>query len=128
MFKNHPAYNTVGFQHIEDLSGTWGVKEGHSLYTQHLQKLGLLKGLQRYLAELEPLPDQERRFIAESLPLPAEEYIDPFIGRRVARYIDGYETCSVCTIVAVKQLYFHGLVSGAQKWYTNHTRRLKVCR
>ena len=90
MFANHAAYHALGFDHIEDLSGTWGVKEGHSGYTQHLQRLGLLSGLQEYLAELEPLPDQQRRFVAEALPLPAEEYIDAYIGRRVAQYVDDY--------------------------------------
>ena len=90
MFANHAAYHALGFDHIEDLSGTWGVKEGHSGYTQHLQRLGLLDGLQKYLAELEPLPDQQRRFVAEALPLPAEEYIDAYIGRRVAQYVDDY--------------------------------------
>ena len=90
MLANHAAYHALGFDHIEDLSGTWGVKEGHSGYTQHLQQLGLLGGLQEYLAELEPLPDQQRRFVAEALPLPAEEYIDAYIGRRVAQYVDDY--------------------------------------
>lgn len=101
LYANKEKFKSIGFDHIEDMSGTWGVIDGkdighgndiaRSVYTDHLKSLGLLKPLQEYLKKLDAKPDQERRFIAESLPIPAEHYIDSFIGHRVEKYIDQYE-------------------------------------
>ena len=90
LYANEERYRAIGFDHIEDMSGTWGVIGGTSVYTDHLQRLGLLGELRRYLKQLEDRPDEERRFIGEALPLPAEHYIDAFIARRVARYVDAF--------------------------------------
>lgn len=57
-------------------------------YTDHLEQPGLLDGLQSYLRALDAQPDQERRFVAEALPISAEHYIDAFVGQCVERYID----------------------------------------
>ena len=91
LYANEERYRAIGFDHIEDLSGTWGVIGGTSVYTDHLEQLGLLQELRRYLKDLEDQPDQERRFIGEALPLPAEHYIDPFIAQRVEQYVEGYQ-------------------------------------
>ena len=58
LYANEPLYRQIGFDHIEDLSGTWGIIEGRSIYTDHLKKLGLLDGVRQYLGELEGKPDQ----------------------------------------------------------------------
>ena len=92
MYANEPSLRTIGFDHVEDLSGTWGIIAGKSLYTDYLESLGKLRPVQRYLKELEDKPDEERRFIAEPLPgLDADDYIDAFIGRRVEKYVDEYD-------------------------------------
>ncbi len=91
LYANEPLYRQIGFDHIEDLSGTWGIIGGRSIYTEHLEKLGLLDGVRQYLGELEGKPDQERRFVAEALPLPAGQYIDPFIAGRVEKYLAAYQ-------------------------------------
>ena len=90
LYANEESYRAIGFDHIEDLSGTWGVIGGTSVYTDHLQRLGLLEGLRHYLKDLEDKPDQERRFIGEALPLPAEHYIDAFVAQRVESYVGAY--------------------------------------
>jgi len=93
LYANEPSYRAIGFDHVEDMSGTWGIIEGKSVYTDYLDSLGVLKPVQRYLKELEDKPDEIRRFIAEPLPgLDAEHYIDAFIGRRVQKYIDEYDS------------------------------------
>ena len=84
-------YHAVGFDHIEDMPGTWGCIHTKSMYTDYLAELGLLDRLRDYLRDLEAKPDEVRRFIAEPLPIPSEAYIDSFIGRRVTKYIDEYE-------------------------------------
>lgn len=92
LYATAPKYRAIGFDHIEDLSGTWGVIGGRSLYTDHLEQHGLMQRLREYLRQLEAQPDQVRRFVAEPLPIPAEHYIDAFIADRVARYVDGYDS------------------------------------
>ena len=88
LYANEPAYHEAGFDHVEDMSGTWGIIGGTSVYTDHLKSLGLLEPVRCHLKALEEKPDEIRRFIAEPLPLPAEHYIDAFIAGRVTRYID----------------------------------------
>lgn len=90
LYANHPKYQTLGFDHIEDLSGTWGIIDGKSVYVDYLRDLGLHSRLATYLRELEEMPDSVRRFVAEPLPIDADHYIDTFIGRRVEKYIDEY--------------------------------------
>ena len=85
-------YNAIGFDHIEDMPGTWGCLDTKSIYTDYLADLGLLDQLRDYLGDLDAKPDEVRRFIAEPLPIPAEAYIDAFIGRRVTKYIAEYES------------------------------------
>ena len=97
LYANEPNYHAIGFDHIEDLSGTWGIIAGKSVYTDYLQSLGLLVPVQQYLKELESKPDEIRRFIAEPLPFPgaeepADHYIDAFIARRVERYVEAYDS------------------------------------
>jgi choline-sulfatase len=96
LYANVAAYHAIGFDHIEDMSGTWGIIEGKSVYTDYLEKRDLLEPVRRYLKELEDKPDELRRYVAEPLPFPgaedpAEHYIDAFIGRRVERYVDQYD-------------------------------------
>ena len=91
LFLNHPKYNAIGFDHIEDLSGTWGIIEGESVYVDYLKSQGLHERLANYLKDLEEKPDEVRRFIAEPLPIDAQHYIDAFIGRRVEKYVDEYD-------------------------------------
>lgn len=91
LYDNHPNYHAIGFDHIEDLSGTWGIIEGDSVYVDYLKELGLHEKLAKYLKDLEDKPDEVRRFIAEPLPIDAEHYIDAFIGRRIEKYVDEYE-------------------------------------
>ena len=86
----YPKYAAIGFEYIEDMPGTWGSTQSDSIYTDHLRDQGLLRTLREYLLDLEAKPDQERRFIAEPLPIPEEAYMDAFIGRRVAKYVDEY--------------------------------------
>ncbi len=90
LYANHPRYQAAGFDHIEDMSGTWGIIEGEGVYVDHLKALGLHKPAAKYLKELEDKPDEIRRFIAEPLPLPEEHYIDAFIADRVEKYVDEY--------------------------------------
>ena len=92
LYLNHPNYNMIGFDHIEDMSGTWGIIEGKSIYTDYLENLDLKNNLSKYLKDLEDKPDLVRRFIAEPLPIEPENYIDSFIGRRVSHYVDEYES------------------------------------
>ena len=56
-----------------------------------MKSAGLLDGLREYLLDLEARPDEERRYTAEALPLPAEHYQDAFAGRRAEAYVDAYE-------------------------------------
>ena len=91
LYANHPAYKAIGFNHIEDMSGTWGIIEGEGVYVDYLKSRGLHERVARYLKDLEDKPDEVRRFIAESLPIDAEHYIDAFIGRRVEKYVDEYD-------------------------------------
>lgn len=92
MYANEPSLRAIGFDHVEDLSGTWGIIAGKSLYTDCLEAQGKLTRVQRYLKELEDKPDEVRRFVAEPLPgLEADDYIDAFIGRRVEKYVDEYD-------------------------------------
>jgi arylsulfatase len=90
LYANHPKYQTVGFDDIEDMPGTWGIIEGEGIYVDHLKSLGLYKQVAKYLKELEDKTDQVRRFIAEPLPLPEEHYIDAFIADRVENYVQQY--------------------------------------
>ena len=92
LYLNHPNYNMIGFDHIEDMSGTWGIIEGKSIYTDYLENLDLKNNLSKYLKDLEDKPDLVRRFIAEPLPIEPENYIDSFIGRRVSQYVEEYES------------------------------------
>ena len=95
LYANEPGYHAIGFDHIEDMSGTWGIIAGKSVYTDYLESLDLLPPVRRYLQDLEDKPDEIRRFIAEPLPFPsaepAEHYIDSFIARRVERYVADYD-------------------------------------
>ena len=91
MIANEPNYHAIGFDHIEDIPGTWGVINVRSVYTNHLESLGLLDGLREYLKKLEAMSDRKRRFTAEALPIPSEHYIDSYITARVERYIDRYD-------------------------------------
>ncbi len=91
LYEHHPKYVAAGFDHIEDMSGTWGIIEGRSVYVDHLKSLGLHEGLAAYLKQLEEQPDEIRRFIAEPLPLPEEHYIDAFVADRVETYVDAYD-------------------------------------
>ena len=105
LYANEENFKAIGFDYIEDMSGTWGVIDGKdvrgskdrgnndrakSVYTDHLKSLGLLKPLQEYLKKLDTKPDRQRRFIAEPLPIPAEHYIDSFIADRVEKHIEQY--------------------------------------
>jgi len=92
LYANEPHYQAVGYDHIEDLSGTWGVIEGTSLYTDRLRELGLLEPLRDYLRRLEQQPDEVRRYVAEPLPIPAEHYIDAFVADRVTGYVEQYDS------------------------------------
>ena len=92
LYSNHPNYNLIGFDHIEDMSGTWGIIEGKSVYTDYLENLGLKNNLSKHLKDLEDKPDLVRRFIAEPLPIESKHYIDSFIGRRVSQYVEEYES------------------------------------
>ena len=97
LYANEPDYRAIGFDHIEDMSGTWGIIGGKSVYTDYLASLGLLDPVRRYLKELEDRPDEIRRYISEPLPFPgaedpAEHYIDAFVGRRIERYVEQYDT------------------------------------
>ncbi len=100
LHRHESSYRQIGFDHIEDMSGTWGVNRSKSVYTDHLEKLGLLDGLQSYLRALDAQPDQERRFVAEALPIPAEHYIDAFVGQRVERYVESYESSAPSFVYA----------------------------
>lgn len=91
LYANHSKYQAAGFDHIEDMSGTWGIIEGQGVYIDHLKSLGLHERVAEYLKELENKPDDIRRFIAEPLPLPEEHYIDAFIAKRVERYVEQYD-------------------------------------
>jgi len=92
LYANEPSLRAIGFDHVEDLSGTWGIIAGKSVYTDYLESRGRLGRVQQYLKELEDKCDEERRFIAEPLPgLVADDYIDAFIGRRAEKYVDEYE-------------------------------------
>ena len=90
LYASAPQYQAIGFEHVEDMSGTWGGIGGKSVYTDHLEQLGLMAQLRTYLAQLEEQPDEVRRYVSEPLPIPAEHYIDPFIARRVSAYVDQY--------------------------------------
>jgi len=92
LYANEPNYHTIGFDDVEDMSGTWGVIGGKSVYTDYLSELGLMESLRKYLAQLEAQPDSVRRYVAEPLPIPAEHYIDAFIARRVAHYVEQYDS------------------------------------
>jgi len=91
LYDHTDRYHAIGFDYIEDMPGTWGCVDTTSIYTDYLAELGLLEELRDYLHDLEAKPDEVRRFIAEPLPIPAEAYIDSFIGRRVEKYVDAYE-------------------------------------
>ena len=91
LYASEPCYRNAGFDHVQDMSGTWGVIGGTSVYTDHMERLGIMQPLRAYLAELETQPDEQRRYVAQSLPIPAEHYIDAFVGRRVADYVDSYD-------------------------------------
>ena len=92
LYANEPGYRAIGFDHVEDMSGTWGVLRGKSIYTDHLESLGSLETLRGYLRDLDAQPDQVRRFVAEPLPIPEEQYIDAFVARRVEKYVEGYDS------------------------------------
>ena len=92
LFANHPSYQTAGFDHIEDMSGTWGLIECESIYVDHLKSLGLHQRVAAYLKDLEEKPDEIRRFIGEPLPLSEEHYIDAFIADRVEEYVAEYKS------------------------------------
>lgn len=92
LYANEPAYHRAGFDHVEDLSGTWGVIGGKSVYTDHLESLQWLEPLRRYLRRLESLPDEVRRYVAEPLPIPPHLYIDAFIAERVEQYVARYDS------------------------------------
>ena len=91
LYDHTDDYKAIGFDHIEDMPGTWGCIDTESIYTDYLAELGLLDRLRDYLRELDAKPDEVRRFIAEPLPIPAEAYIDSFIARRVTKYVDEYD-------------------------------------
>lgn len=91
LYANIPYYRETGFHDVEDLSGTWGVIKGKSKYTDYLHSNGWLKPLAEYLRHLEEMPDEKRRYIAESLPIPAEAYIDAYVARRVEHYVQHYD-------------------------------------
>ena len=91
LYDHTENYHAIGFDHIEDMPGTWACIDTRSVYTDYLAGLGLLDQLRDYLRDLEAKPDEVRRFIADPLPIPAEAYIDSFIGRRVAKYVDVYD-------------------------------------
>ena len=40
LYANEPLYRQVGFDHNQDLSGTLGIIEVRSIYTDPLKKLG----------------------------------------------------------------------------------------
>ena len=92
LYLNHPNYNLIGFDHIEDMSGTWGIIEGKSIYTDYLEHLDLKTNLSKYLKDLEDKPDLVRRFIAEPLPIESKHYIDSFIEQRVSKYVNEYDS------------------------------------
>ena len=97
LYANEPSYQAIGFDHVEDMSGTWGIIEGTSIYTDYLAERSLLEPVRAYLKQLEEQPDEVRRFVAEPLPFPgandpAEHYIDAFVGRRVEAYVEKYES------------------------------------
>ena len=89
---NEPDLHEVGFDHVEDLSGTWAVIGGTSVYTDWLARRGLLEPLRDYLRKLEAKPDEVRRYVAEPLPIPADDYIDAFIAQRVEQYLHQYDS------------------------------------
>ena len=85
-------YRAIGFDHVEDMPGTWGCTHTESIYTDYLDQLGLRQRVIDYLLDLESKPDEVRRFIAEPLPIAAEHYMDSFVGRRVVKYVQEYES------------------------------------
>jgi len=85
-------YRAIGFDHVEDMPGTWACLNTESIYTDYLEDLGLRDRLVNYLRDLESKPDEVRRFIAEPLPIAAEHYMDSFVSRRVAKYVDEYDS------------------------------------
>ena len=91
LYTNHPNYHSLGFDHIEDMSGTWGIIEGKSVYVDYIKSLNLHELLAKYLKALEDKPDNVRRFVAEPLPIDNEHYIDTFIGRRIEKFVDEYD-------------------------------------
>lgn len=81
----------IGFDDVYETPGTWGNIGGDNVYIRHLRRHGLHEVLSRYLAELEAKPDQVRRFIAEPLPIPAELYLDTFLGDVAVQYLREYD-------------------------------------
>lgn len=81
----------IGFDDVYETPGTWGNIGGDNVYIRHLRRHGLHEALSRYLAELEAKPDQVRRFIAEPLPIPAELYLDTFLGDVAVQYLREYD-------------------------------------
>ena len=92
LYDNTDNYHAIGFDHIEDMPGAWACLITRSIYTDYLAEVGLLDRLREYLGDLEAKPDEERRFVAEALPIPAEAYIDAFVPRRVTRYVEEYDS------------------------------------
>ena len=86
-----PLMHQLGFDDVYETGGTWSHMHGDNVYIRHLKALGLHKKLARYLAALEAKPDKVRRFIAEPLPIPADDYVDAFIGDLAVEYVNKYD-------------------------------------
>lgn len=90
--REHTAkYNAIGFDDISEIGGSWSTWRNISDYTDYLQSRGLLAAHRAYLQALHDKPDEERRYIAEALPLPADAYMDAWTARQVAQYVDDYQ-------------------------------------
>ncbi len=91
MREREPKYHAIGFDDIIEIGGSWSTLKNFSAYTDYLQSRGLLEQHRAYMKALHEKPDEVRRYIAESLTIPADAYMDAWTTRQIVDYVERYD-------------------------------------
>lgn len=85
-----------GLDYVHETTGPWATCRTDSYMTDHWRELGLLQAFRDDYAERR----QKGAFSVWPSPLPTEEFLDSYIGRKAVEFVDSYnEDKPICLFV-----------------------------
>jgi len=92
---HEPYMHARGLDYVHETTGPWATTKCRSYMTDRWEKLGLYEAFKDDYARR-----KGHHTAAWPSPLPTEEFLDSYIGREAAEFVDGYDgTKPVCLFV-----------------------------